>query len=275
MKTHCCIQFQVSLKNNIWPIILYIFLPFPGGNEIFCKTCYTRQFGVHGLANGVTMTTENSSRVIRHSRRSSYGSDLDTPIINHQIPRPRAHSNDNLLHGEHSAFHNDELPKLFPWRNDYLPEENSLPRNNMNTERDNINDRFSQRSTSPIGFQKLVETNDNYYHRSSSDNSNNDRHQTTFDNNRTSHGTGVSALVEIPVISIPKRSDSTIEQIDIPIIRTRNDDQIRSSTPTVTDNYRRQRDSELMVSRCPPIIFYFLVTLPLKGPALSFAQGSK
>ena len=70
------------------------------------------------MVSGVTMTTEQPIRETRHSRRSSYGSDLDAPVMTHQQTRPRAHSNDNSLRGEHSAVQNDELPKMFPWHND-------------------------------------------------------------------------------------------------------------------------------------------------------------
>jgi hypothetical protein len=99
------------------------------------------------------MTTENPVREVRHSRRSSYGSELDAPVITHQQPRPRAHSNDNTLRGENSAIIHDELPKLFPWRNDVIPEQSSPPTNHGV---DHLVERQHSRPKSQIGFETVI-----------------------------------------------------------------------------------------------------------------------
>ncbi|CAF2842215.1 unnamed protein product [Rotaria sp. Silwood2] len=216
--------------------------------EIYCKTCYTRQFGVHGLASGVTMTTETPARESRPSRRSSYGSDLDAPIITHQETRQRAHSNDNTLRGEHGAILNDELPKMFPWRNDVLPEQRSPP---INTERDHIADKNNQRPISQIGFQRVIEsTNSNNNYRQSTINREDDRNKYVFDDEKTYYANRTSAIIDMPVISSPKRSDSKIERIEKPITPTYSDERIRSPSPISTDTYRRQssRDHQIDIS---------------------------
>ncbi|CAF3838788.1 unnamed protein product [Rotaria sordida] len=210
--------------------------------EIYCKTCYTRQFGVHGLANGVTMTTETPARENRPSRRSSYGSDLDAPIITHKQIRQRAHSNDNALRGEHSAIQNDELPKMFPWRNDVIPEQHS---SSINTEHDRIADKNYQRPISQIGFQRVIEsTNSDNNYRYSTNSREDDQNQYVFDDEKTYYANRTSAITDIPVISPPKRLDSTIEKIAMPITPTKNDEQFRSPSPISTDIYRRQSSRE-------------------------------
>ena len=99
------------------------------------------------------MTTENPVREVRHSRRSSYGSDLDAPVITHKQTRPRAHSNDNALRGETSAINDDELPKMFPWRNDVIPEQRSPPNNHGVN---NLIEKQHSRPQSQVGFEKVV-----------------------------------------------------------------------------------------------------------------------
>jgi hypothetical protein len=179
---------------------------------------------MHGLMSGVTMTTEQPAREVRHSRRSSYGSDLDAPVITHEPTRPRAHSNDNLLRGETSAVIHDELPKMFPWRNDVLPEQRSPPTNKINNGIANIVDKQYQRPISQIGFQKVIEST------------------YTEENEKPSYYNGASAIIDIPVISPTKRIDSKIERIDMPTVPTRNDE--RSPSPISTDIYRRQHSHE-------------------------------
>ncbi|CAF3437594.1 unnamed protein product [Rotaria sp. Silwood1] len=210
--------------------------------EIYCKTCYTRQFGVHGLAHGVTMTTETPARENRPSRRSSYGSDLDAPIIAHQQIRQRAHSNDNILLGEHSAILNDELPKMFPWRNEVLPEQHSPP---IKTERDHSADKNYQRPISQIGFQRVIETsNSGNNYRQSTISREDDRTKSVFDDEKTYYANRTSAIIDMPVVSPPKRSDSTSERIEMPITPTKSNERIRSSSPLSTDTYRRQSSRE-------------------------------
>jgi len=173
------------------------------------------------------MSTEQPAREVRHSRRSSYGSDLDAPVITHQKNRQRAHSNDNKLRGETSAVIHDELPKMFPWRNDVLPEQRSPPTNQIN----NIVDEQFQRPTSQIGFEKVIESTYT-----------GDKH--LFENEKSSHTNGTSAIINIPVISPPKRLDSNIERTEMPTVPIRNTERSRSPSPISTDIYQRQNSRE-------------------------------
>ncbi len=186
---------------------------------------------MHGLVSGVTMTTEQPAREIRPSRRSSYGSDLDAPVITHQKTRQRAHSNDNALRGETSVVNNDELPKMFPWRNEVLPEQQSPSKNQINNGVDNIVNKQYQRPISQIGFGKVVEST--YTE---------DKH--LFDKEKTSYTNGTSAIIDMPVISPPKRLDSNNERIEMSTVPTRNNERSRSPSPISTDIYRRQNSQE-------------------------------
>ena len=190
------------------------------------------------------MTTEHPVHVIRHSRRSSYGNDLDTPVIKHEPTRQRAHSNDNILRGEHSAVYNDELPKVFPWRNDFIPENYSSTTNNSNSKLDHNDNSHYHRPTSQIGFQRHIGStdSDNNYHQSTNS-TNDDQNKDVFDDEKGPFGGGISAIVDIPVISTPERSNSTIDQINIPILST-NDELIQSSSTTSTGTYQRQTSRE-------------------------------
>jgi len=177
------------------------------------------------------MSTEQPAREVRHSRRSSYGSDLDAPVITHQKNRQRAHSNDNKLRGETSAVSHDELPKMFPWRNDVLPEQHSPPINQINNGVNNIVDKQYQRPISQIGFQKVIEST--YTE---------DEH--LFENEKPSYTNGTSAIINVPFISPPKRLDSNVERIETPTVPMRNTERSRSPSPISTDIYRRQNSRE-------------------------------
>jgi hypothetical protein len=181
------------------------------------------------------MSTEQPVREVRQSRRSSYGSDLDAPVITHQQTRPRAHSNNNILRGETSAVSHDELPKMFPWRNDVLPEQRSPSTNQINNGVDNIVDKEYQRPISQIGFEKVIQ---------STYTGENDRKKYLFENEKSSYTNGTSAIIDIPVISPPKRLDSNIQRIEMPIVPTRNDERSQSPSPTATDIHQRQNSRE-------------------------------
>jgi len=196
--------------------------------EIYCKTCYTRQFGVHGLASGVTMTTEQPAREVRQSRRSSYGSELDAPVITDEQIRPRAHSNDDMLRGETSAIVTDELPKMFPWRNDVIPEQHSPSANVIKP----VLEKQPSRPKSQIGFEKVIESTymveDKYL----------------FDNETKLYPNGTSAMINMPVISPPRRVDTTIEGMEMPTVPTRVNERSRSPSPTSRDVYQRTTSRE-------------------------------
>ncbi|UJR23551.1 hypothetical protein I4U23_026539 [Adineta vaga] len=217
--------------------------------EIFCKTCYTRQFGVHGLISGVTMSTEHPVREVRHSRRSSYGSDLDAPLITQKQTRPRAHSNDNALLGEHGATQHDEVSKMFPWRNEVLPEQQQehqqqqqktehLPSTNELTAIfDEIVNRPYARPTSQIGFEKVIQ---------STTDENQSVHSGDVDRQKYYFGeqNGTSALLNMPVVSPPKRMDSINERVEMPTFPTKYNPRSRSPSPTSADTYLRRTSRE-------------------------------
>lgn len=190
---------------------------------------------MHGLVSGVTMTTENTVREVRHSRRSSYGSDLDAPVITHEQVRPRAHSNDNMLRGETSAVQSDEVSKLFPWRNDVLPEQ--IPASATKGV-ENLVEKQESRPKSQIGFEKIIEST--YIEGSHS----------SAVNLQSPYSIGMSAMVDMPVISPPKRVNShIIEPMEMPTVPTRNDQRSRSPSPTSRDvfpaNTSRERQSDI------------------------------
>ncbi len=198
------------------------------------------------MISGVTMTTEQPIRESRPSRRSSYGSDLDAPVMTHQQIRQRAHSNDNKLRGDHSAIQNDELPKMFPWRNDVLPEQRSPPTNTINHGIDIIVDKQYPRQTSQIGFEKVIESTvgkNNY--RPSAATEEDDRQNYVFESEKTPYTIGTSAIIDMPVVSPPKRLDSKIERVEMSVGPAKYDQQSRSpSPPTTTDIYRRENSRE-------------------------------
>lgn len=181
---------------------------------------------MHGLVSGVTMTTENPAREVRHTRRSSYGSDLDAPVMTHQQARPRAHSNDNLLRGETSAVNHDEVPKLFPWRNDVLPEQ--IP-SSAKKGVEELVEKQPSRPKSQIGFEKVIEST--YAEESYSSG-----------NVKSPYANGTSALIDMPVISPVKRTDShIIERMEMPTVPTRIDQQrSRSPSPTSRDVFQNK-----------------------------------
>lgn len=210
--------------------------------EIYCKTCYTRQFGAHGLVSGVTMTTENPNQHVRISRRSSYGDELDPPSSAGQKPRPRAHSNDNLLHGEPNRNQNDDIPKLFPWRNDVLPDGSHSSTESQIPSVNNLVQKPSQtKTTNEIGFDRVTQrsystettTKDN---RHSTLNQDDGRDRFIIPGENFQYGNGAFAIVDMPTAAPPKHIDSYIGKIDIPLIPTKSVER----TPSPTDMYRRQ-----------------------------------
>jgi hypothetical protein len=171
------------------------------------------------------MSTENSTREARHARRSSYGSDLDAPVIAHQPSRQRAHSNDNLLRGEHSAIKHDECSKMFPWRNDVLPDRSSpsppSPNNAERTLEQLIDKSHQKRPTSQIGFERIIETHDKQptsdrEHRQSVYTGEDDRQKYISQGETLSYGNGTSPMINMCVVSPPKHIDSHIAHVEIP-----------------------------------------------------------
>lgn len=183
------------------------------------------------------MTTENSTQNSHQSRRSSYGCDLDEPEITHEQIR-RSHSNDDKLRGEHSAIFHDELPKMFPWKNDILPQEKSPTINKVVTELDQVVDRNHQRPLSQIGFQKLVE---------STVDTEDDRSRYRFDDNQTYYPNRVSTTINVPFVSPTNRSNSTIEQMEIPLLPKFSNESNKIPSTNSPDIYRRQHSQEYQI----------------------------
>ncbi|CAF2096876.1 unnamed protein product [Rotaria magnacalcarata] len=212
--------------------------------EIYCKSCYTKQYGPHGLASGVTMSTEKSvTRESRPIRRSSFGDDLDPTVSSYQQMRQRAISNENLFRGTDSSTKTDEFSSRYPRYDDSKPRPIS-----PSTKRDNgigaIVDIRNQRPTTPTRVDKFIESNTNNNSHRSTYIEEDDRRKYIKEGEKVSYGTGTSKIVDIPVIVNPKRPDSIINQTEAPIDPTR--DSQRSHSPSIASNgsYRRQSSHE-------------------------------
>ncbi|CAF0743415.1 unnamed protein product [Adineta ricciae] len=186
--------------------------------EIYCKSCYTKQFGAHGLISGVTMSTEQTSS---YGRRPSYGNDLDRSTETFQQLRQRSNSSENVFQGDF----------------------NSTRTNQRKNSVENLADSKYRRSPSPTAVQIPVEYKTNQPQRSNSKDET-DRKNYSFEGERLSYGkTSTSALVDIPVVVQSKRSDSVIDRIELPANPTL--DRQRSRSPSITSNDSYQRQSNL------------------------------
>ncbi|CAF3582911.1 unnamed protein product [Rotaria socialis] len=215
--------------------------------EIYCKSCYTKQYGPHGLASGVTMSTEKSvARESRPIRRSSYGDDLDPAVSSYQQMRQRANSNENLFRGTDSATKTDEFSPRYPRYDDSKPRPIS-PSNKRNNGIDATVDIKNQRPTTPTRVDKFIESNTNNNSHRSTYIEEDDRRKYVKEGEKISYGTGASKIVDIPVIANPKRPDPIINQIETPIGPKR--DSQRSRSPSVASNgsYQRQSSHERQI----------------------------
>jgi hypothetical protein len=187
------------------------------------------------------MSTEQpATREDRDLRRSSYGSDLDTPGITNQQTRQRANSNENNFRDDYGMKQNDVSPKKYPQHNDILPEQHSPSKKAI----DGLNalvDTKYQRSPSPTKGGEST-TNDNR-HRSTYFEEG-DRSKYVYEGEKLSYGSGASAIVDIPVVLHTKRSDSTIDRYELPTESTRNNQRSRSPSLTSSDSYQRQSSHE-------------------------------
>ncbi|CAF0760175.1 unnamed protein product [Adineta steineri] len=242
--------------------------------EIYCKACYTKQFGAHGLISGVTMSTEHTTtRQTYTSRRSSVGNDLDTtPSSTFQQTRQRANSSENLFRDDYNPTKNDQFSQKYPRPVDVSYEQTSTS-NKKNNGVDILVDTKYQRPSSPTGFAKPVDTKyqpptspigfekivDTKYQRPSSPigfgrpvdttiNNNqqrpsqteDDRRKYSYDGDRISYGSGASAMVDIPIVVQTKRSDTTIDRMELPVNPIRDNERSRSPSITSNDSYQRQ-----------------------------------
>ena len=192
------------------------------------------------------MSTEHPVHEVRHSRRSSYGSDLDAPVISHEQARPRAHSNEQLLRGEHGAVQHDELPKMFPWRNDVLPEQRPSSPKKESHGLEHLVDKHQPRPLSQIGFEKVIESArghiaaDDQHHRSSK------HDQFASEGEKFPYGNGTSSILNLPAHSPLQLSDPKYDFIGMPALPSKVTERSPSPTasPASADFNRRANNRE-------------------------------
>lgn len=208
--------------------------------EIFCKSCYTKQFGAHGLISGVSVSTETHVREQRTARRSSFGSDLDAPIINYQESRYRANSSDNLLREDYDKPIRRESNQQ-PSRTIEVKYESQTSTIRKPSEGIVVVDTTFRRPSSPIRVER--NTNENNF--KPIPNRTDDRTRRSSQSDDLSPSRGTSAFVEIPVVIHPRRDQSILGQIDLPTapLRDNQSDRSRSASPSTVSNNSFQRQN--------------------------------
>ena len=78
----------------------------------------------------------------------------------------------------------------------------------------------------------------------SADTAEDDRQKYVFENEKIPYANGTSAIINMPIVSPPKRLDSKIERVEMPTVPTKYDQRSRSPSPTTTDTYRQQTSRE-------------------------------
>lgn len=228
--------------------------------EIYCKGCYTKQFGAHGLISGVTMSTEKAT-----VRRPSYGNDLDSTGTTYQPIRQRTSSNDNLTYDDQRFNRNSQSPTKYSQHTDHSPSPSASRKSSdgVNAVVDTHYQRPSSPSTSRTTSSVVNAVVDTKYQRSPSpsavnkSNTNDQRHRSTYieeddrskyvyDGEKLSYGNGTSAVVNIPIISQTKQSNTSTGGYDIPIERTGSYQRSGSRSPS-NDSYRRQNSRERQI----------------------------
>lgn len=190
--------------------------------------------------SGVSMSTDQTGTYEhRNSRRSSFGTDLDAPVVTYQQTRPRANSTENILRDDYGITKHDEFSEKYPRRSDISREQNSSSDKKDNGV-DALVDSKYQRSSSPTGFQIPIETNtDNNRYRPSYTEED-DRRKYSYEGVKLSYGSGASAMVDIPVMVQPKQVDPTINRMEMPLNPTNDNHPSRSPSVTSNDSYQRQ-----------------------------------
>lgn len=207
--------------------------------EIYCKSCYTRQFGAHGLISGVSVSTEKSTREYRSSRRSSFGSDLDAPIINYQENRYRSNSSDNLLREDYDKPTRRESNQQ-PSRTIDVTFESQSTSTRKPSGGIVVVDTTFRRPSSPI------KTDSNTYDRFQPiSNRINERDRRGSQSDGLSPSRGTSAFIDVPVVIQPRHSESTVGRIELPTDPTRDNrtSQSRSPSPSSISNHPFQRQN--------------------------------
>ena len=217
--------------------------------EIYCRSCYTKQFGAHGLISGVTMSTASSSHEIRHTRRSSVGNDLDVPMSPFQPPR-RSNSSENLLHDSHyRGTSKVDTASRSSRQIDIAPAQHASSVVKSKGTSSFVDTTHHQRPSSPVRFEPT--TKENHQRFSHIDDSDRQKYITHGEKMSYSHAT--AALVQMPVAVPPKQSDRVIERMEMPTMPSRDTQRDRNRSPSPApsqssmDSYRRQNSSERQI----------------------------
>ena len=213
--------------------------------EIYCRTCYTRQFGAHGLISGVTMSTEKTSHETRYTRRSSFGNDLDAPMSPFQPPR-RSNSSENLLHDSHYGGTSKTDTASRSSRHIEIAPAQHASSVGKSKGSSTFVDTPHQRPSSPVRFEPTTKENHQRY--SHMDDSDRQKYITHGEKMSYSHAT--AALTQMPIVVPPKQSNGALDRMEMPTMPSRDTQRDRNRSPSPSpsqssmDSYRRQNSSE-------------------------------
>jgi hypothetical protein len=184
-------------------------------------------------------TEQKGTYETRTSRRSSYASDLDTPVLTYQQTRQRANSTENIFRDDYGTKQNDEFSQKYPRDNDFSRDQNASSIKTNNGVNVLVDSKY-QRSPSPTGFEIPIEINKNTNRQRSNYAEEDDRKKYTYEGEKLSYGSGASAMIDVPVVVQPRRSDQMIDRIEMPLNPTRDNQRSRSPSVTSNDSYQRQ-----------------------------------
>jgi hypothetical protein len=203
--------------------------------EIYCKPCYTKQFGVTGT---VVVPTEQTQK--REPRHPSSGDDIDASGVTNQQIRRQTYLKENVSHDEYGTKQKDQTPPLSPQRNNNIFEQTS-PSKTSNGGVNAIVDAKYQRSPSP---SQIGDFNANNNRHRSTYVEEDDRSKYIYEGQTMSYGSGASAVVDIPIIDQNKQTHSIIDQFELPNEPPRNHQGSRSPSVKSNDSYQRQISRE-------------------------------
>ena len=190
------------------------------------------------------MSTEKAPNQSRPGRRSSFGSDLDAPVVTYEATRHRANSSENLLREDYGNTSKGDQSQKFPRPTERAPERQSSSSGRTNGAT-TIPDVGFRRPSSPIRVDSTTTPN----RQSSVHTIETDRRQLISHGEKMPYGSGAAALVDIPVVVNPKRGE-------VPTTPSRNRSRSPSPSPSATsnDSYRRQSSYERQTDptgKCP------------------------
>ena len=209
--------------------------------EIYCKGCYSEQFGPRGLVSGVMMTTERPiTREYYSARRSSQGTNLDTMLVKYQQAQQRVDLSGNVFC---DSTYYDNLSRKYPQHYEISPEQNSFVSRKSN-EFDTIGSTKYHRSPSPKGFERFSGSNINDERHRSAYNEEDDRSKYTYTDEKRSYDSKSSTIADVPIVSYSKQSDSANDQKEMTEYLTRDNGESSSSSMTSNNFHRRQNSRE-------------------------------